>query len=260
MEIEFHQVDAFASRPFTGNPAAVVVRDAWLPDPLMQQIAMEMNLSETAFVGPGDDGGLRIRWFTPAVEVDLCGHATLASAHVLGRDHVRLASRSGGLEVRRDGDLLVLDFPARPPRRCDDAGLAERLADALGRAPREVLLSRDAVAVFDDAATVRELAPDMTRLAAIDVHGVIVTAPGDRPGLDFVSRFFVPQQGIPEDPVTGSAHCTLIPWWAERLGKPELLAHQVSRRGGELRCRLRGDRVDIGGRAVTVARGVLLLP
>jgi predicted PhzF superfamily epimerase YddE/YHI9 len=175
-----------------------------------------------------------------------------------GSEHVRFASASGGLEVRKDGDVLVLDFPARPPHAFDDAGVIYALSEALGATPREVMISRDLVAIFDDAAAIRNLKPDMTRLAAIDTHGVIATAPG-ADGADFVSRFFTPQQGVPEDPVTGSAHCTLIPLWAGRLGKRELVARQLSRRGGELRCALRGDRVDIGGHAVLVARGTLLV-
>jgi PhzF family phenazine biosynthesis protein len=252
VELRYFVVDAFTARPFAGNPAAVVPLETWLPDATMQAIAAEMNLSETAFVCED-----HIRWFTPAVEVDLCGHATLATARVLDRDHVRFASRSGPLEVRKAGDRFVLDFPSRPPRAFDDAPTIARLAEALGAAPREVLLSRDLVAVFDDAAAIRALAPDFGKLAAIDTHGVIVTAPGED-DVDFVSRFFVPQQGIPEDPVTGSAHCTLIPLWAGRLGKTRLAARQLSRRGGELDCALRGDRVDIGGHAVLVARGTLL--
>jgi PhzF family phenazine biosynthesis protein len=261
MEVRYFVVDAFTSRPFAGNPAAVVPLDAWLPDATMQSIAAEMNLSETAFI-VGD----HIRWMTPQVEVDLCGHATLASAHVLlrelepGRERVEFRSKSGPLAVRRDGDRLVLDFPARPPRPCEDRALSAGVGEALGAPPREVLMSRDLVAIYDDADTVRALAPDMAQLARLPVHGVIVTAPGGGDGLDFVSRFFVPQQGIPEDPVTGSAHCTLIPLWAGRLGKPRLSARQVSRRGGDLACELRGDRVDIGGHATLVAHGMLRLP
>jgi predicted PhzF superfamily epimerase YddE/YHI9 len=281
MHLRYYVVDAFTARPFAGNPAAVVPLESWLPDETMAAIAREMNLSETAFVLLGDqnqrsqrhvisgepeqlprtpirDPDLRIRWFTPMVEVDLCGHATLATARVLDRPHVRFDSRSGPLEVRKDGDRFVLDFPSRPPRRFDDAAVTARLAEALGRPPREVLASRDLVAIYDDAAAIRALAPDFRKLAAIDVHGVIVTAPGSGE-VDFVSRFFVPQQGIDEDPVTGSAHCTLIPLWAERLGKTTLAARQLSRRGGELACALRGDRVDIGGHAVLVARGTLTL-
>jgi predicted PhzF superfamily epimerase YddE/YHI9 len=256
VNLPYYVVDAFADRPFAGNPAAVVPLETWLPDELLQSIATEMNLSETAFFTP--DG--RLRWFTPAMEVDLCGHATLASARVLDRDHVTFASQSGPLAVRKDGERFVLDFPSRPPRACDDAALIASLGDALGRAPREVLVSRDHVAIYDDAATIRALAPDMARLAALPVFGVVVTAPGDTDGVDFVSRFFVPQQGIPEDPVTGSSHCTLIPLWAGRLGTSRMTARQLSRRGGELDCALLGDRVAIGGHATLVARGTLLLP
>jgi PhzF family phenazine biosynthesis protein len=260
VSLPYFVVDAFTSRPFAGNPAAVVPLERWLPDDTMKQIAAEMALSETAFLCEG-----RIRWFTPMVEVDLCGHATLGTAHVYfselakGTTEVRFASASGGLTVKKDGDVLVLDFPARPPHPFDDAGVIEPLVEALGARPREVMISRDLVAIFDSADEIRAIKPDMTRLAAIDTHGVIVTARGDEPGVDFVSRFFTPQQGVPEDPVTGSAHCTLIPLWAGRLGKQELRARQLSRRGGELRCALRGDRVDIGGHAVLVARGTLFV-
>ncbi len=269
MSQPYFLVDAFTDRPFAGNPAAVCPLDRWLPDALMQQIAAELNLSETAFFAPDPSGeaDFRLRWFTPAVEVDLCGHATLASAHVLmtvlepTRTRVRFASHSGVLEVRQDAGRLVLDFPARPPVPFADVAVIAALTDALGVAPREVLASRDLVAIYDDAATIRGLAPDMHKLAAIDVHGVIVTAAGgcgnQDADVDFVSRFFVPQQGIAEDPVTGSAHCTLIPLWAGRLGKDRLRARQVSRRGGELACALRGERVDIGGHAVLVGRGAL---
>lgn len=258
--MRYFHVDAFTSRPFGGNPAAIVPLERWLPDPLMQQIATELQLSETAFFAPEPgDGGLRLRWFTPACEVDLCGHATLAAAHVLftelepGRTHVRFASRSGPLEVTLR-DHLTLDFPSRPPRPIADD---PRVTEALGRAPRELLRSRDLVAVFDTADEVLGLTPDFAKVAALDDEAVSVTARGA--DVDLVSRFFAPKQGIPEDPVTGSAHCHLIPLWAERLGKAELRARQVSARGGELWCRLRGDRVDIAGDAVLVARGTLAL-
>lgn len=257
MDLRYFHVDAFATRPFTGNPAGVVVLDRWIPDETMQNIAAEMNLSEVAF-----SSGDKIRWFTPTVEVDLCGHATLATAHVLftelqrAKTHLEFSSKSGKLAVRRDGSRLVLDFPSRPPRPFDDAEVIARLTDALGATPREVMMSRDLVAIFDDADAIRALQPDFRKLAAIDVHGVIVTAAG-QDDVDFVSRFFVPQQGVDEDPVTGSAHCTLIPLWAGRLGKNDLRARQLSRRGGELYCALRGDRVDIGGHAVVVGRGTL---
>ena len=259
MDLRYFHVDAFSARPFGGNPAGVVPLDRWIPDEVMQQIAFEMNLSEVAFVVAD-----KIRWFTPAVEVDLCGHATLASAHVLfnelgkAKTHLTFQSKSGPLGVRRDGARLVLDFPSRPPGPCDDADLIARLGEALGAPPREVLRARDLVAIYDDAAAIRALTPDFRALGRIDVHGTIVTAPGEGDA-DFVSRFFVPQQGIDEDPVTGSAHCTLIPLWAGRLGKTTLRARQLSRRGGELACALRGERVDIGGHAVTVGRGTLRL-
>jgi PhzF family phenazine biosynthesis protein len=264
--LNYFHVDAFTSRPFGGNPAAVVPLARWLPDAVMQQIANELQLSETAFFVPDGDG-FHLRWFTPAVEIDLCGHATLASAHVLftelspGRTNVRFASKSGPLEVRLSDGRLTLDFPSRPPRPVDDPGLAAQLTAALGRAPSALLRSRDLCAVYERPEEVRELAPDFGRLAAIEsgeFHAVSVTAPGEGE-VDFVSRFFAPREGIDEDPVTGSAHCHLIPYWAERLGKTELRARQVSRRGGELWCRLRGDRVDIAGDAVLVARGTLAL-
>lgn len=258
MQLAYVHVDAFTRAPFGGNAAAVVPLEDWLPDELLHAIAAELHLPMTAFVC--DD---RIRWLSAAGEAELCGHATLAAAHVLlaerGTSALELASSRGPLAVRRDGELLVLDFPARPPGPCADAALVEQLSRALGRPPREVLAARDLVAVYDDADAIRALAPDFALLAAIDVHGFIVTAPGEG-DVDFVSRFFTAQHGPYEDPVTGSAHCTLIPLWAERLGVRELRARQLSRRGGELACAWRGDRVDIGGHAVTVACGSLHLP
>ena len=257
MRIPLFHVDAFVtSGVFTGNPAAVCPLESWLPDALLQSIATENNLSETAFL-VGGDGRYEIRWMTPAAEVDLCGHATLAAGHVIfsalepGRQKVSFSSKSGPLEVSRTGDVLALDFPARAPLRVADS---ETLARALGRAPRELLESRDSFAVFDDEAQVRALAPDMALLRAWP-REVIVTAPGD--DCDFVSRFFAPRLGIPEDPVTGSAHCTLIPYWSSRLGKTSFLARQVSARGGELSCALRGDRVSIGGRAASYLQGAI---
>ncbi|MES1172268.1 MAG: PhzF family phenazine biosynthesis protein [Bacteroidota bacterium] len=262
--IPVYQIDAFTDRPFAGNPAAVCPIDEWLPDALLQSIAAENNLSETAFL-VREGGDFRIRWFTPTVEVDLCGHATLASAFVVfteidpGRQRVVFASRSGPLVVVRRPAGLVMDFPAWPPH---PIAPPDGLAAALGATPVFVLAARDLLAVFDDAATVRQLRPDMTRLAALDKLGVAVTAPGTGADgdVDFVSRFFAPRAGIPEDPVTGSAHCSLTPYWATRLGRDRLFARQVSARGGSLDCTLRGDRVDIGGRAVLVMRGNLLLP
>lgn len=254
MTIRLFQVDAFTDRVFAGNPAAVCPLDRWLPDDRMQAIAAENNLSETAFfVRQGDDFALR--WFTPACEVDLCGHATLASAHVIftrlepDRRTVAFDTRSGRLTVSRDGDRLAMDFPARPARPGEaPAGLIE----AVGGRPETVLVAANYMLVYATAAEVRALHPQMAGLMDIGT-GVIVTAPGD--DCDFVSRFFVPAHGIPEDPVTGSTHCTLIPYWAARLGKEELFARQVSARGGELFCRMEGDRVRIAGRAVLYLEG-----
>jgi len=257
-----HTVDAFTDRPFAGNPAAVVLLERWLPDALLQVIAAENSVPETAFLVPkGDD--YHLRWFTPDVEVDLCGHATLAAAFVLctrvhnGRRSVTFHSQSGDLAVTRDGDEYTLDFPSRPPVPAD---IPEGLAEAMRCTPTEVLRARDWLLVLEDAAAVRSLRPDMGALAALpDIFGVCVTAPGDLEGLDFVSRFFAPSQGIPEDPVTGSAHSTLAPYWAARLGKQVLTARQLSRRSGELRCALVGDRVHLSGHAVLTRTGFLLL-
>lgn len=253
--IPVYIVDAFTRRPFAGNPAAVCPLDAWLPDAQMQAMAAEHNLAETAFVVQ-EPTEWRIRWFTPAVEVDLCGHATLAAAHVLARHRglaaaeVVFQSRSGPLPVRFRGDQIELDFPARAGARCD---APSALREGLGANPLEVLRSRDYLVVLESEAMVRALAPDFARLADVDCLGVIVTAPGDQ--VDFVSRFFAPRAGINEDPVTGSAHCTLTPYWAARLKKDTLSARQVSARGGELACTLAGDRVLIAGQAVTYLAG-----
>ncbi|OIQ90767.1 putative isomerase YddE [mine drainage metagenome] len=255
MNIPIYQVDAFTSRLFGGNPAAVVLLDDWLPDAVLLAIAAENNLAETAFVIPRPDSA-PLRWFTPAVEVDLCGHATLAAADVLFRhrypaaERLSFDTRSGTLVVTRAGGVLSMDFPSRPGR---PVAVSDGLVAALGARPREAHLARDLLAVFDTEAEVRAIEPDFAALAALDVFAVIVSAPGD--GVDFVSRFFAPRAGIPEDPVTGSAHCTLIPYWAQRLGKDELIARQVSARGGELACRLLGDRVVIKGRTVEYLRG-----
>ena len=259
MEIPIHHLDAFVTGGvFTGNPAAVCPLAAWLPDDVMQKIAAENNLSETAFL-VGGDGRYQIRWMTPATEVDLCGHATLASAHVVFhalepvRKDVRFESKSGPLAVRADGERLVLDFPARPPQRRE---LEKDVVAALGRAPVELWAARDYLAVFATADEVRGLAPDMARLRALDLTGMSVTAPG-RGDVDFVSRWFGPAWGIDEDPVTGSAHCTLVPYWSQRLGKSRLHALQVSARGGDLVCDLRGDRVEIGGRVAPYLVGTI---
>jgi PhzF family phenazine biosynthesis protein len=267
LDLAYFVVDAFTSTPFTGNPAAVVPLDRWLPDALMQSIAAEMNLSETAFFAPEPGGDLRLRWFTPVTEVDLCGHATLASAAVLmtlldpARRRAVFASRSGPLVVDRDGDQRwILDFPSRPPAPVDDPALLAQVGEALGARPVALGRARDLVAVFAHADEVRGLRPDFGRVAAVASYGLIATAPADGAGdgeLDFVSRFFVPAKGNPEDPVTGSAHCTLTPYWAARLDRTALRARQVSARGGDLTCELVGDRVRLGGTAVLVARGTL---
>ena len=259
MKLPLYQVDAFTSRLFGGNPAAIVPLEDWLPDDVLAAIALENNLSETAFVLHRQDPA-PLRWFTPAVEVDLCGHATLATAHVLfehltpGRDRLAFSTRSGTLTVKRDGDLLSMDFPARP---ASEVPVTSELCAALGRRPLKAYRARDVMAVFDAESDVLGLEPDFPRVAALDTFALIVTAPGTE--VDFVSRFFAPAKGIPEDPVTGSAHCTLIPYWAARLGKTRLTARQLSRRGGELYCTLRGERVDIAGRAVEYLRGEITI-
>ncbi|HJV21357.1 MAG TPA: PhzF family phenazine biosynthesis protein [Holophagaceae bacterium] len=260
MRLPIHQIDAFADRPFTGNPAAVMPLEAWLPEATLQAIAAENNLAETAFLVK-ESAGWRIRWFTPEEEVDLCGHATLASAFLLltelePGDHVDFQSRSGALSVDREGELLVLDFPSRPGVPAPER--VESVAAALGARPLEVRRARDWMAVFPDEATILGLRPDFAALRALEVFGVLATAPGV--STDFVSRCFFPGAGVPEDPVTGSAHCTLIPYWAERLGRRALTAYQASPRGGHLTCTLVGDRVRIGGRAVKVLEGTFLLP
>lgn len=255
MKIRQYQVDAFAARVFAGNPAAVCPLDAWLADGLLQAIAEENNLSETAFFVPVPRG-YHLRWFTPVAEVELCGHATLAAAHVLfeilgcNEPAITFETLSGDLVVARRGSLLAMDFPATAPRPC--AAPAE-LAAGLGRKPAAVLAAQDFLAVYEDEEEVRCLAPDFGRLRALGLRGVIATAPGRE--VDFVSRFFAPKYGIPEDPVTGSAHCELAPYWAGRLGKEKLLARQISRRGGELHCELKGERVIIAGGAVTFLEG-----
>ncbi len=258
MEIPIHHIDAFVTHGvFTGNPAAVCPLAAWLPDDVMQKIAAENNLAETAFL-VGAAGDYSIRWMTPAVEVDLCGHATLAAAHVVfsvlekGRAEVRFRSASGDLAVRAEGDILFLDFPSRPPAASPPRA---DVAEALGQRPAELRSSRDYLAVFESEAEVRALAPDMALMKRLD-RAVIATAPGTGE-VDFVSRFFAPLFGIDEDPVTGSSHCTLVPYWSRRLGKKHLHAQQVSRRGGDLRCEDRGDRVAIGGRVATYLVGTI---
>ncbi|MBB1521179.1 PhzF family phenazine biosynthesis protein [Aquipseudomonas guryensis] len=259
MHLQFHQIDAFTSRPFSGNPAMVYRLDAWLADSLMQQIAAEHNLAETAFV-VREGAVWHIRWFTPTTEVPLCGHATLATAHVLfelyGEPGERLdfICKSGALSVAREAGRLVLDFPALPAA---EVAVSVALEQALGVPVMAARQGNELLAVLESEQAVRACQPDMQALARLPGLGVIVTAAGLQH--DFVSRYFAPAIGIDEDPVTGSTHCLLIPYWAERLGKSELSAFQCSARGGELHCRLDGERVKIAGQAVLVAGGTLFL-
>jgi len=263
MAIDFVQIDAFTSEAFRGNPAAVCVLDAPADDAWMQLVAREMNLSETAFLHPEADGW-RLRWFTPTAEVDLCGHATLATVHTLVTDHgvtqsaLRFHTRSGLLTAEAEADgRIILDFPSGPAVKTNPpAGLVE----ALGAVPVEVARgTTDYLVELDCDATVRKLAPNITALEKVEARGVIVTARNDRDGFDMVSRFFAPRFGVPEDPVTGSAHTTLAPWWAAKLGIHVLRAEQASARGGELELELRGDRVRLAGHAVTTVRGQILV-
>lgn len=262
------QVDAFADRPFSGNPAAVCVLSSPADEGWMQAVALEMNLSETAFLLPEPEpdapDSYRLRWFTPTVEVDLCGHATLAAAHVLWEDGRRpegepisFSTRSGRLRAGRSGGLIALDFPAEPVvDRQPPAGLIEAVGAS---SPRFVGGNRmDLLLQLDTEAEVWALSPDFGRLRSIPTRGVIVTARSDRPGVDFVSRFFAPAAGVDEDPVTGSAHCALAPFWRDRLGLDAMTGEQVSARGGTVRVRVLGDRVELAGSAVTVLRGELV--
>ena len=257
MQIKQYQVDAFASRPFEGNPAAVCVLERWLADDVLQAIAEENNLSETAFFVPCDTG-FELRWFTPTTEVDLCGHATLATAHVIfdqlgySQPAIRFHTRSGELHVKKHANMLQMDFPAQTPVPCE---IPDALVRGLGVRPARLLRSDDYLAVFDSEQDIRALQPDFAWLGQLDLRGVIVTAPGK--DVDFVSRFFAPGLGVPEDPVTGSAPCPLAPYWAGRLGKTTLQARQLSPRGGNLACKLHGERVLISGSAVTFMQGVI---
>lgn len=257
MRLPFFWVDAFTDSQFSGSPAAVCIVEAWPDDELMQSVATQNNLSETAFIRPRGDGW-SIRWFTPAVEVDLCGHATLASASVIRRHFdqdargVAFASRGGPLRAVFEGDLVVLDFPARRPRPTDTDGA---LAEALGVEPVSEWLADYYLVELESEDELRAVRPHMDLVAELGHTGVIATAPGLE--TDFVSRFFAPAVGVPEDPATGSSHCTLTPFWAERLGRQELHARQLSRRGGVFVCRDRGGRVDIGGRAIHYLQGTI---
>lgn len=258
MELQIFQVDAFASHPFEGNPAAVIPLEKWLPDRILQQIAMENNLSETAFFVPVDDG-YDLRWFTPVMEVNLCGHATLAAAHVLfeyfihSQNSVRFESRSGILYVYKRDGLLILDFPSFNP---EPAAIPELIEMALGSKPRLCFSGgEDLMAVFEDEDTIKRLNPDFRLLEKLPYRGIVVTAGSWE--YDFVSRFFAPAVGVDEDPVTGSAHTLLIPYWSKIKGKDALIAKQVSKRGGILYCSISSERVKIGGFAVTYMRGAI---
>lgn len=260
MKLPLYQVDAFTNKLFNGNPAAIVPLTEWLSDELMQQIAAENNLSETAFfVEEGD--GYRLRWFTPAVEVDLCGHATLATAHILfeelgyDKDEIIFKTRSGLLTVKKENSQLSMNFPAVEPEQAEGPAI---LFQALGiERTSNVYKSDDYMIVLDSEEEVANLQPDFRMLNEVDARGIIVTAPGD--DADFVSRFFAPQSGIDEDPVTGSAHTKTTPYWSRELGKTEMKARQISERGGDLTCRLKGDRVDILGQAATYLKGEIFL-
>jgi PhzF family phenazine biosynthesis protein len=257
MQIPFYQIDAFTSKVFGGNPAGVCFLESWPEDVILQSIAAENNLSETAFLVKADRR-YELRWFTPRIEIDLCGHATLASAFALFEFRDRAALRvdfetkSGPLSVERREDLLLMDFPSRKPEPCAAPG---RVAEIMGVPPVQVFRSRDLMLVYENESDIRNLKPDFPRVSEMDCFAVIATAPGAKS--DFVSRFFAPGAGIPEDPVTGSAHSTLIPYWSRRLGKKELHALQLSERGGELFCEDKGERVSIGGRAVAYLWGTI---
>jgi PhzF family phenazine biosynthesis protein len=259
MELTLYQIDAFTDKVFKGNPAAVCPLDSWLTDTELQFIAEENNLSETAFYVPVEEG-FHLRWFTPKAEVDLCGHATLASAFVIfnysdyATDTVKFETRSGELAVTKSNDLLVMDFPSQPAKPCATPPL---LVEGIGKEPIEVLSSEDYMAVFENEDDVIGLKPNFDALGKLDLRGVMVTAKGR--DVDFVSRFFAPRYGINEDPVTGSAHCALTPYWADKLNKKKLSARQVSKRTGYIECELKGSRVFLSGKAVKYMEGKIEL-
>ncbi len=255
MEISLYQIDAFASKLFEGNPAAVCPLDEWLPDEIMQSMAQENNLSETAFFVPKDNG-FHIRWFTPTSEVDLCGHATLASAYVLfnllgyEKDKIEFDSRSGMLAVAKNNEWLIMDFPAQPPVSCD---IPKEIIKAFDTVPIECLKSEDYIVVFKRETDIKLAQPDFEQLKKLDLRGVIITAKSS--GYDFIARFFAPKFGVPEDPVTGSAYTQLAPYWASRIGPKRFNVKQVSSRGGELSCEMVDDRVFISGKAIKYLEG-----
>jgi PhzF family phenazine biosynthesis protein len=255
MKLTQYQVDAFANRVFEGNPAAVCPLETWLEDEILQAIAEENNLSETAFFVPTEKG-FHLRWFTPVAEVDLCGHATMASAHVIfevlayPKAKIQFETKSGILEVEKSDGLLAMTFPSTPPTPCDSP---IALIEGLGIQPVEVLEAADYIVVVESEKVLRSLSPDMNKLLTLGLRGVCVTAPGLN--VDFVSRFFAPKLGVFEDPVTGSTHCELAPYWAKKLGKNHLIARQLSKRGGNIICELIGNIVMLKGNAVTFMVG-----
>ncbi|QDV40820.1 Trans-2,3-dihydro-3-hydroxyanthranilate isomerase [Stieleria neptunia] len=262
------QVDAFATRPFSGNPAAICLLESPRDSEWMQQVAVEMNLSETAFVVPtGRPNKFHLRWFTPAVEVDLCGHATLGAAHTLIEQKrvdpsrpILFQTRSGCLSCQCEGPSITMDFPVTPPSGAVDPATIADLQDALGVAVNHVAKSNeDVFAVVESEQTLRSVCPDFGRLAKIETRGVIITAASSTAGVDFVSRFFAPRFGINEDPVTGSAHCCLAPYWSQRLGRSSLTGYQASRRGGLVHTQVIGDRVQLSGQAVTMMEARFLI-
>ncbi len=263
IKLDIYYVDAFASKPFQGNPAAVCVLDDWLPEALMQAIASEINLSETSFVVPRGDGDFRIRWFTPTTEVKLCGHATLASAHILYEqfDHIdevlRFHSLSGPLVTTSDGISICMDFPAE---HVSSTELSTEIIDAVGGNPTEALAGEDLMVLFSDASEITILDPDISKIAELPYRGVCVSAPGNGNGYDFVSRFFAPAAGINEDPVTGSSFTALAPIYAAKTGKRQFKARQMSARGGDVNVSLQTDRVFISGSAVTMMKAEMTLP
>jgi PhzF family phenazine biosynthesis protein len=264
MSVQIYQVDAFTEIPFRGNPAAVCILEESRDDSWMQAVAKEMNLSETAFLHSEQDG-FNLRWFTPEVEVELCGHATLASAHVLWEtglldpeEHARFHTRSGLLTAELKGNEIEMDFPARPE---SPSATPSGLSEALGADPTYVGKTQyDLLVELDSAEIVRDLTPNYAKLKQVSARGIMVTSEADMEGYDFISRFFAPHVGINEDPVTGSAHCSLGPFWSKRLGKDAMVAYQASARGGEVKVHIEGDRVFLGGRAVTILQGALIEP
>jgi len=262
MKAKIFQVDAFSDSLFSGNPAAVVPLKSWVSNHLMQNIASENNLSETAFFVEKENGLFELRWFTPQTEVDLCGHATLATAHVLFThlnftgSKILFDTHSGRLSVKKEDSTYWLDFPSLPPKPVSSPKL---LPEAIGTIPIHTGVNTDLLVLVNSETTVRKMKPEMNILKRLDVRGIIVTAEGDDDEIDFVSRFFAPQVGVPEDPVTGSAHSLLTPFWARRLGKDQLVARQLSERGGTVHCVHLGGRVSIGGKAITYMTGQIFL-